>query len=270
MSATAAANPPLIISRTPGHTLRIFVNEARFEYLKMVRLPVYALSTILFPVMFYVLFGLLLNRGAQFSQVHFSTYLVATYGTFGVMGASLFGFGVGLANERGLGWLQVKRASPMPPSAYFFAKTFVCMTFSLIIVSLLLTLGLLFGGVQLSALQIAELASTLVAGSITFCAMGMAIGYFAGPSSAPAIVNLIYLPLSFASGLWFPIDILPGFLQKIAPFLPPYHLGQLALGVVGAQTRGSALSHWEALAAFALICFGIARVGYQREEKMYG
>ena len=47
----------------------------------------------------------------------------------------------------------------------------------------------------------------------------------------------------------------------------------MALGhppIVGAQTHGSALSHWEALAAFALICFGIARVGYQREEKMYG
>src|SRR5579871_3219438 len=117
MSSLAAADSSVTFSRTPAHTLHIFLNEARFEFLKMVRLPVYVLSTILFPLMFYVLFGLLLNRGAEFSQVHFSTYLVATYGTFGVMGASLFGFGVGLANERGWGWLQVKRASPMPPFA---------------------------------------------------------------------------------------------------------------------------------------------------------
>src|SRR3974390_1798134 len=111
-ATTAIAHPAA--TRTTGQILNIYLNEVRFEFLKMVRLPVYALSTILFPVMFYVLFGLLLNRSAQFSQVGFSTYLVATYGTFGVMGASLFGFGVGLANERGLGWLQVKRASPMP------------------------------------------------------------------------------------------------------------------------------------------------------------
>jgi ABC-2 type transport system permease protein len=99
--------------------------------------------------------------------------------------------------------------------------------------------------------------------------MGMAIGYFAGPSSAPAVVNLIYLPLSFASGLWLPVDALPGFLQRLAPALPPYHLGQLALGAVGANTHGTFVGHWEALLACALICLGIARIGYQREEKMY-
>jgi ABC-2 type transport system permease protein len=100
--------------------------------------------------------------------------------------------------------------------------------------------------------------------------MGLAIGYFAGPTSAPAIVNLTYLPLSFASGLWIPIDMLPSFLQRVAPFLPPYHLGRLALGVVGAGA-GSAFEHWEALAGFSFICLGIARIGFQRDEgKTYG
>ena len=271
MSATATALTDPANRRTPGHLARIFFNEAKFEFLKLIRLPIYALSTILFPVMFYVLFGLLMNRGQELSRVGVATYLLATYATFGVMGASLFGFGAGLAGERGLGWLEVKRASPMPPFAYFFAKTVVCMTFSLIIVLILMTLGLVFGGVQLSFSQGLELAASLVFGSITFCSMGMAIGYFAGPTSAPAIVNVIYLPLSFASGLWFPIQALPGFMQKIAPFLPPFHLGQLALSVIGADTRGSNLGHWEALAAFTLICLGIARIGYQRDEgKMYG
>lgn len=271
MSATATALDRPAARRRPGRLLVIFLKEAKFEFLKLARLPIYALSTILFPVMFYVLFGLLMNRGQELSRVGVATYLLATYATFGVMGASLFGFGVGLAGERGLGWMQVKQASPMPPFAYFFAKTVVCMTFSLIIVLILMTLGLLFGGVHLSALQGVQLAATLVTGSITFCAMGMAIGYFAGPTSAPAIVNMIYLPLSFASGLWIPIQALPGFFQKIAPFLSPFHLGQLALSVIGADTRGSNAGHWEALAASALICLGIARIGFQRDEgKMYG
>ncbi len=247
MSAASPTVPRTAIARPAGHTLTIYLKEAKYEFLKLLRLPVYSLSTILFPVMFYVLFGLLLNRGHEAAGVLVSAYLIATYGTFGVMGASLFGFGAGLAGERGLGWLQVKRASPMPPFAYFAAKTAVCMTFSLIIVLL------------------------LVLGASTFCAMGLAIGYFAGPTSAPAIVNLLYLPLSFASGLWIPIDMLPRFMQRIAPFLPPYHLGQLALSVVGAGTKGSTIGHWEALAGFALICLGIARIGFQRDEgKSFG
>jgi ABC-2 type transport system permease protein len=271
MNSSTTALPAPVATRPLGRTAAIFAKESKYEFLKLIRLPIYAVSTILFPVMFYVLFGLLMNRGQGLSSVGVSTYLIATYATFGVMGASLFAFGVGLAGERGLGWLQVKRATPLPPAAYFFAKTVVCMAFSAIIVTALLTLGFLFGNVHLTVLQTIRLAATLIAGSIPFCAMGMAIGYFAGPTSAPAIVNTIYLPLSFASGLWIPIQMLPGFLQKLAPFLPPFHLGQLALSMVGADTHGSNLRHWSALAAFPLISLGIARIGYQRDEgKMYG
>ena len=185
------------------------------------------------------------------------------------MGASLFGFGVGVAMERGLGWLQVKRASPMPPFAYFAAKVVTCMAFSAIIVALLMALGVLFGGVHFRGAEALRLFATLVMGSVCFCAMGLAIGSFAGPNSAPAIVNLLYLPMSFASGLWIPIEMLPRFLQRFAPMLPPFHLGQLALGVVGAG-QGVPLPHWEALIGFALLCLGIARIGFQRDERASG
>jgi ABC-2 type transport system permease protein len=271
MSAATSTLPAPILGRSLGAAFKVYLKEAKCEFLKLLRLPVYSLSTILFPVMFYVLFGLLLNRGHEQRGVMVATYLLATYGTFGVMGASLFGFGAGLASERGLGWLEVKRASPMPPFAYFAAKTIVCMAFSLIIILILLALGVSSGGVQISIVMAARLIATLVVGASAFCAMGMAIGYFAGPNSAPAIVNLLYLPMSFASGLWIPIDMLPRFLQKFAPFLPPYHLGQLALGVVGVPSTQSAIGHWQALAGFTLICLGIARIGFQRDEgKTFG
>ena len=94
--------------------------------------------------MFYVLFGLVLNSKESIGSTNVPTYLIATYGTFGVMGASLFGTASGLASDRGLGWLQVKRASPMPPFAYFAAKVILSMIFSAIVVSLLLVLGISF------------------------------------------------------------------------------------------------------------------------------
>jgi ABC-2 type transport system permease protein len=101
--------------------------------------------------------------------------------------------------------------------------------------------------------------------------MGLGLGYFAGPNSAPPTINLIYLPMSFCSGLWVPIMFLPNVVQKIALAMPPYHLSQLALGVVGAGQHTSNLRHWEVLIAFTLICLGLARIGFQRDqEKMYG
>jgi ABC-2 type transport system permease protein len=259
------------IERSASHTATIYLKEAKYEFLKNLRLRMYTVSVISFPLMFYVLFGLVLNAKDAIAGTSVPIYLIASYGTFGVMGASLFGTAAGLASDRGLGWLQVKRASPMPPFAYFAAKVVVSMGFSAIVVFLLIVLGVSFGGVRLPAGEMSKLVATLILGSIPFSAMGLAIGYFTGPNSAPPTINLIYLPMSFCSGLWVPYMFLPKIVRQIALALPPYHLSQLALGIVGAGRHESAATHWEVLAAFTLICLGVARIGFQRDQgKLYG
>jgi ABC-2 type transport system permease protein len=268
-AVAALSNPPM--GRSGNHTATIYLKEAKYEFLKNLRLRVYTASVVSFPLMFYVLFGLVLSSREMIGGTGVPTYLIATYGTFGVMGASLFGTAAGLAADRGLGWLQLKRASPMPPFAYFAAKVVMSMIFSGIVVALLLVLGISFGGVRLPLSQMAKLLGTLVAGSLPFSAMGLAIGYLAGPNSAPPTINLIYLPMSFCSGLWVPFMFLPKIVRQIALALPPYHLSQLALGVVGAGRHESAAKHWEVLLAFMLICLGVARIGFQRDQgKLYG
>jgi len=104
------------IQRSPRHMATIYLKEIKYEFLKNLRLRIYTASVLSFPIMFYILFGLVLNSNQAIGATRVPTYLIATYGTFGVMGASLFGTAAGLASDRGLGWLQVKRASPMPPS----------------------------------------------------------------------------------------------------------------------------------------------------------
>ncbi len=271
MSTATLALEPAQVERSFQHTATIYLKEAKYEFLKYLRLRVYTASVLGFPLMFYVLFGLVLNSKENFGGTRVPTYLIATYGTFGVMGASLFGTAAGLAADRGLGWLQVKRASPMPPFAYFAAKVVISLIFSTLIVLALFALGLTFGGVRMPVAEFARLLGTLVAGSLPFSAMGLALGYFTGPNSAPPTINLIYMPMSFCSGLWVPFMFLPKIVRQIALVLPPYHLSQLALGVVGAGTHESNSRHWEALLAFTLICLGAARIGFERDqEKMYG
>jgi ABC-2 type transport system permease protein len=270
MATTAATLTTSVQQQPHRRILTVYWKEAKYEFLKNLRLRMYSVATIFFPIMFYVLFGLVLG-GRAAGGFNPAAYLMPTYGTFGVIGASLFGTAAGLAAERGLGWLQVKRASPMPTFAYFTAKIAMSMAFSAVVVVLLMLLGITFGGVHLPIWQAAELLGVLVAGSLPFCAMGLAIGYFAGPNSAPATINMIYLPLSFCSGLWVPIMFLPKFMQQIAEFLPAYHLSQLALSIVGAGRQESNWTHWQYLIGFTLICLGVARIGLRRDEgKLYG
>jgi ABC-2 type transport system permease protein len=252
--------------------IRVYWMETKSEFLKLARMRMYSLSAIGFPLMFYAFFGLAMGREQQPGMAApMARYLLATYGAFGVMGATLYAFGAGLAVERGLGWLEVKRASPMPPAAYLFAKAAVSLAFGAIIITLLFTMGAAFGGVRMPLWQWLLMGAVLVAGGVPFCALGLMIGTFAGPNSAPATVNMIYLPMSFCAGLWIPFDFLPSLLQKTAPLLPAFHFSQVALAVLRVPVQGSVAGHIAALAGFTLVFGGVAWAGQTREHsKMYG
>jgi len=100
-------------------------------------------------------------------------------------------------------------------------------------------------------------------GSIPFCLFGLALGYALPPTGAPAVVNLINLPLAFAGGLWLPHELLPKPLQAIAVFVPQHHLGRLALGSVG-LVPDAAAPHIAGLAIAAVVGFACAALAYRR------
>src|SRR6516162_1099564 len=160
----AATTFPATLTPEPrswGRTILLYGKEAKYEFINKLRIPVFAISTIAFPIMFYVLFGIVLGPDNPANRAQGATYLLATMACFGVMGASLFGFGVSLAIERGQGWLMVKRASPMPIAAYFVAKLVNAAIFSLMISLLLLAIGITFGHVRLTLPVAAKLVGIL-------------------------------------------------------------------------------------------------------------
>lgn len=250
---------------------RIYRAETKCECLKLLRTPMYVASTLLFPLIFYVFFGLLMGSSMSVGSLPVARYILATYGAFGVVAATLFGLGVTLAVERGLGWLELKQASPMPTGAYLAAKATACLLLGAVGIALLFLLGALGGGVRMPAVEWLMLGGSLVAGALPFCALGLAIGYFAGPSSAPAIVNIIYLPMALCSGLWIPIDFLPRAIQQAATALPAYHLAQIGLRVLNGPARGTLGGHVGALVGFTLLFGGLAWIGHRRQqERIYG
>jgi ABC-2 type transport system permease protein len=236
-------------------SLPAYVLEARFEFLRVLRTPAFAVPTLLFPPMFYLLFGIVLNHG----NAGAAQYLFATYSVFGVMAPGLFGFGVGVAIERERGWLALKRVAPMPPGAYLLAKMAMAMLFALIIYCVLALMAATLGGLSFAIGQWLLLALITVLGVLPFCALGLVIGSRASAAAAPAMVNFIYLPMAFLSGLWMPLSMLPTFLAQIAPLWPPYHLSQLALATIGAGDGSALLPHLATLSVFTIVCFAIAR-----------
>ena len=242
-------------------TLRIYALESWYAFVQVLREPAFALPTLLFPLAFYVLFALVLpSKTGNMAPAH---YLLATYGAFAAMGPALFGFGVGLAMEQQMGWLALKRASPMPIGAYFGAKVAMAMLFAVVTTLLLGSVAVVFGQVRLDASQWLHLTTVLVLGAIPFCALGLLIGSIAKAQAAVAIVNLVYLPMSALSGLWIPVKMFPTVMQDLAPLLPAYHFGVLALDAVGFQSGNTSVA-LAALLGFTVVFTGMAIFAQRR------
>ena len=254
-------------SRSFGATLTIFLKETRYEFLKLIRTRTFSLSIVGFPVMFYALFGLS-NKGLRMDGMEIAKYELAGYACFGMIGAALFGIGVGLASERAAGWLELKRSSPMPPLAYLVAKCITAQAFGVLIVCVLSAMGILFGGVHLTVREALLMLGMTLAGTLPFAAMGLLLALLVPANAASGVVNLIYLPMSFMSGLWIPLNHLPHLLKVLAPSLPAYHLSQLMLTIFGFQKEGSsAQTHWLGLGGFTLIMLGASWAVFQRAEQ---
>ena len=238
----------------------VYVTEARFEFIRMLRMPMFALPALVFPAMFYLLFGVLMGKG----KAEISAYLLATYCIFGVMGPGLFGFGVSVALEKDQGWLKWRRAVPALAGAYFVSKMVMTLIFSFIIFIELALISSTFGGVDLSMLQWSQLLIVSLLSSLPFCALGLVIGILVNGQAAPAIVNFIYLPMAFLSGLWLPINILPKFLGTLAPIWPSYHAAQIALKVIGDDLGTPIWQHITYLLVFTLAMLWLAVTFWSR------
>ena len=94
----------------------------------------------------------------------------------------------------------------------------------------------------------------------------MSTAVLATSHAAPAMANLIYLPLSFASGLFVPLNQLPAFIQNLAPYLPSYHYAQLAWSALGAGRESLGVSLlW--LGGYTALFLALAVRSYRREER---
>ncbi len=243
---------------SPVRHFRVYLLEARFQFLEVLREPAFAVPTLAFPLLFYLFFGILMGTGGV------PTYLLATYSVFGILGPSLFGFGIGLANERDTGVLLLKQTTPMPPGAYLFAKVATALIFGSVVVLCLFLMAGFMAGAVLYRWQWLALAGVLLAGVIPFCALGLAIGAWTKGRAAVAVVNLVFLPMAMLSGLWLPIYMFPDFMQSIALVFPAYHHAQLALKVVEMDAGQSVLLHVTILTVETLILIVVAALGFRR------
>jgi len=248
---------PTLEETTTMSTRRLigaYLTEAKFESLRMLRSPAFGLPFLGLPVLLYLLFGVFLFGDVLMKDKNGALFIFIGFTVFGVMGPGMFGFGVTIATERENGLFALKRALPMPPAASLLAKLAMSMVFVAIIMATMIAAEPL-GHLKLTAGQLISMAAVCVLGAAPFGAMGLFIGTWASAKAAPALVNLLYLPMIYLSNFLIP---LPKSVLWIADFSPASHLHLLVLRSIGAPNTGDLRIHIAVLAGLTLVLTWLA------------
>jgi ABC-2 type transport system permease protein len=175
-----------------------------------------------------------------------------------VMQLGLFSVSFGFVQLKRTGALRRLFATPTSPAYFLGAQVTSRLLIGLAQVLILLGVGLWFG-LQLVG-SVVLLLAVSVLGSCIFLAMGFSVaGWAKNEDQAAPVANLISLPMTFLSGVFFPRDAMPDLLQRITDFLPLTYLSDAlrkiandgaGIGDIGTDLLG--------LAVWAVISFVVA------------
>ena len=224
---------PRVSAMPTGRLFGAYLTEAKYESIRALRAPAFAIPFLLLPIVLYVLIGVFLIGSMSNGDTKIAVTMFVNFATFGVMGPGMFGFGMFVATEREQGLLTLKRALPMPPTAYLLAKMLMTMLFATIVMGTLIAAALAVGHLRVTAGQFLLIALIEILGSLAFCSIGFFIGTRASGKSAPAFVNLAYLPMMHLGGLFYP---LPKSAQPIEFLSPAFYLAKLGLHILHAPS----------------------------------
>ena len=233
------------------------------EVVKIFRNPPAVVLGIGFPTIFFLIFG-------NTFSASYTTTILASYVAYGAFIVSFQTFSISLANERSLGWNKPLRTTSMSATIYLGSKFLVIILTGIMSMVVLFAVAVISGKVQMDLVVWTQLLGLIVVGMIPLSLLGLFLGLLGSANLTTALSTSLMLLLSFASGLWIPLSFMPDLIRKIAPYLPTYHLGQLAWITVGSSyNRGNQplWVHLLILLAYAAVFAVLAGWAYIRDEK---
>ncbi len=198
--------------------MRLLLHQARYELLMLARNRRARFFTLVFPVLFLVIFnGVFGGLGPRF-------YLGGIV-TLSVVSACYATLVIGVTAQREQGVLKRRRATPVPAPVLILGQSLATVAMSLITTAVLLAITRAAYGVGLPAGTLAAVLLTVVCGSLAFCCLAYAaVTLIDSADAAQPFVQLTILPLYFVSGVWFPTRDLPEWLRRVGELFPIEHL----------------------------------------------
>jgi len=211
--------------------MRLFMHELRAQQRLFWRSRELAFFTFLLPIILFFLLGSVYGDD-DVEGVRGADYLLSGMLGYGCISTAFAGLAIMLVIRREQGILKRLRATPLPPATYLAAVlTSIVLVFALETV-LMISIGRIAFDTALPD-RFVSLAIALLLGAVSFAALGVGLSsVIRSAEGASAVVNAIYLPVSFISGAFFSPASFPAFLEAIADVLPLVYFIELVRDVM--------------------------------------
>ena len=253
------------MQNTTNSSLGAFTYLLYTEMIAVLRSPSALVPTFIFPIMFWTFFGIP-NAGREINGFSVGAYLLCSFAAYSAIQTVFFNIGIGIASERAQGFYKLVRVTPMKVWQVLGAKMLATLGLAAVALILLLVYGKFSINLDQPLNIWLEMLIRALIGMLPFAALGAFIGYVSkGAQTASPIINLVFFPMAFGSGLFIPLETLPKIMQEIAPYLPSYHSGAFARAAVGIN-RESSLEHLIWILGYTVVFVALAVWAYKRDE----
>src|SRR5687767_1131361 len=148
-----------------------------------------------------------------------------------VMQLGLFGVAFGFVQLKRTGALRRLFATPTSPAYFLSAQVASRLVLGYIQVVILVGIGIWFGLQMFGSWLV--LAVIVGLALLIFLAVGFGVaGWAKNEDQAAPVANLISLPMLFLSGVFFPREAMPEFLQNVTQYLPLTYVNEALRGVM--------------------------------------
>jgi ABC-2 type transport system permease protein len=199
-------------------------NQVRYEQKAYWRNPMAAVFTFLFPVVFLVVVGTSTgNSRVPGTTLAYDQYTVVAMLTFGLIAACYTNLGMTVCLRRDDGILKRMRGTPISIGSYIGGIIGSVLINVAVLAVIVVGIGMTFYHLHLPYHPLAVVV-TLLVGIVTFCSLGLAVTVLVpNADAAPAVINGIYFPVVFISGVFYPLSN-GSVLSRIADYFPVRHL----------------------------------------------
>jgi ABC-2 type transport system permease protein len=247
--------------------VRLLLHQLRAEQRLFWRSRELAFFTFLLPIVFFLILGSAYGD-EEIEGAKGYLYLLAGIIGYGAAATTFAGLALVLVLRREAGLLKRLRATPLPASTYIAAVLASILLVFFLEAVLVIALARFAFDVAVPE-NLPSLAAALVLGGGAFAALG--VGLTAAIRSADgssAVVNAIYLPVTFISGSFFSAEAFPQVLRSVAEVLPLVHLIRLVRDIVVFDDQiwehSTALA---VIAAWGLVGTAVAVRGFRWEPR---